>query len=157
MRPLPLGQESLKRLLTITAAVVLIATLPAALADASGRRAKLALRTTKLGTILVNGHGFTLYAFTRDGHNRDACVKVKGCLHAWPALTTSGKPIAGTGVSASLIGTIRLKGVGLQVTYDGHPLYTYIGDRHPGSTYYVNRLQFGGRWPALDAAGDEIK
>jgi predicted lipoprotein with Yx(FWY)xxD motif len=147
----------LKRVLIILATVLLIATLPAALAGASGRRAKLQLRTTKLGAILVNGHGFTLYAFTRDIPRRDACVKVKGCLRAWPAVTTSGKPIAGSGVSASLIGTIKVKGIGLQVTYAGHPLYTYIGDRHPGATYYVNRFQFGGRWPALDGAGDEIK
>jgi predicted lipoprotein with Yx(FWY)xxD motif len=157
MRPPVLGHDSAKRFLTLIATCVLLATLPAALAAASGRRAKLQLRSTKVGTILVNGHGFTLYAFTKDGPKRDACVKIKGCLHAWPALTTSGTPIAGQGISASLIGTIKVKGVGLQVTYAGHPLYTYIGDTHPGSTYYVNRFQFGGRWPALDAAGNEVK
>ena len=149
--------KSLKRVLTIIATVVLTATLPTALAGASGRRAKLQLRETKLGMILVNGHGFTLYAFTKDSRNRDACVNIKGCLGAWPALTTSSKPMAAQGVSASLIGTINIKGVGIQVTYAGHPLYTYVGDSSPGSTFYVNRLQFRGRWPALDAVGNEVK
>lgn len=147
----------MKRVLTIIATAVLVATLPTALAGASGRQAKLQLRQTKVGTILVNGRGFTLYAFTRDSRNRDACVKVKGCLGAWPALTTGGKPIAGRGVSAALIGTINVKGVGTQVTYAGQPLYTYIGDTSPGSTFYVNLLQFGGRWPALNAGGQRIK
>jgi predicted lipoprotein with Yx(FWY)xxD motif len=149
--------RGLKRALTILATVALIGALPAALAGASSRRAKLQLHTTKLGAILVNGHGFTLYAFTKDSRDRDVCVKNKACLHAWPALTTGGKPIAGQGVSASLIGTIKVKGVGLQVTYAGHPLYTYIADKRPGATYYINRFQFGGRWPALDATGAEIK
>jgi predicted lipoprotein with Yx(FWY)xxD motif len=147
----------LKRVLTIIATLVLVTVLPTALAGASARRAKLQLRNTKLGTLLVNGHGFTLYAFTKDGSKRDACVKIKGCLGAWPAVTTGGKPIAGQGVNASLIGTIKVKGVGLQVTYAGHPLYTYVGDSRPGQTYYVNRFQFQGRWPALNAAGDEVK
>lgn len=147
----------MKRALTFIAILAATTALPSTLAGASARRAKLQLRSTKVGTILVNGHGFTLYAFTKDANNRDACVKIKGCLGAWPALTTGGKPIAGQGVSASLIGTIKVKGVGLQVTYAAHPLYTYVGDTHPGSTFYINRFQFRGRWPALDAAGNEVK
>ena len=147
----------MKRIATAIGTLVLAVTLPIAPAGASGRQARLQLRNTKLGTILVNGRGFTLYAFTKDSRNVDACVKIKGCLGAWPALTTVAKPIAGSGVEASLIGTINVKGVGRQVTYAGHPLYTYVGDRGPGSTFYVNILQFRGRWPALNAAGQEVK
>lgn len=147
----------MKRVLTMIATLLLITALPSAAADASGRRAKLQLRKTKVGTILVNGRGFTLYAFTKDSRNHDKCAKIKSCLGAWPALTTGGKPIAAKGVRASLIGTIKVKGVGQQVTYAGHPLYTYIADTSPGSTFYVNILQFGGRWPALNSAGQEVK
>jgi predicted lipoprotein with Yx(FWY)xxD motif len=106
---------------------------------------------------LVNGRGFTLYAFSKDRRNVDACVNIKGCLGVWPALTTVGKPIAGKGVKASLIGTIDVKGVGKQVTYNGFPLYTYVADTGPGQTFYVNFFQFQGRWPALNAAGQEVK
>ena len=143
----------LKRVVSVISTLALAATLPTAVADASGGRAKLQLRNTKLGMILVNGRGFTLYSFTKDSSGHDACVKIRGCLGAWPALTSVGKPIAGTGVDSALIGMITVKGVGHQVTYAGHPLYTYVGDPGPGATFYVNRLQFRGRWPALDAAG----
>jgi predicted lipoprotein with Yx(FWY)xxD motif len=132
-------------------------TLPSALAAGNGRQAKLQLRNTKVGTILVNGRGFTLYAFTKDHRNVDACVKITGCLGAWPALTTVAKPIAGRGVKASLIGTINVRGVGKQVTYAGLPLYAYIGDSGPGQTFYVNFFQFGGRWLALNASGHQVK
>jgi predicted lipoprotein with Yx(FWY)xxD motif len=132
------------------------ASVPAALAGAHVSRAELKLRKTSAGTILVDSRGFTLYAFTRDRRNRDACASIPHCLTVWPALSTAGKPIAGAGVKRSLIGTITVKGQ-RQVTYAGHPLYRYIADTAPGQTYYVNIWQFGGRWPALNAAGHEVK
>jgi predicted lipoprotein with Yx(FWY)xxD motif len=131
--------------------------LPVAVAGASGGAAKLKLRHTSVGTILVSSRGFTLYAFTRDAKNKDACQKIKACLKLWPAVTTSGRPLAGTGVKRSLIGTIRLANGKKQVTYAGHPLYTYVGDSAPGQTYYVNFFQFGGYWPAVNASGRELK
>jgi predicted lipoprotein with Yx(FWY)xxD motif len=120
-------------------------------------RARLELRKTRLGTILVNRRGFTVYAFTKDGRGRDNCQKSSACLSVWPAVTTAGAPIAGPGVRASLIGTITIKGGARQLTYAGHPLYTYVTDTRPGQTSYVNILQFGGRWPALNATGSEVK
>jgi predicted lipoprotein with Yx(FWY)xxD motif len=75
----------------------------------------------------------------------------------WPALTTGGRPVAGRGVRQGLIGTIRLRSGAKQVTYNGHPLYTYIGDASPGQTYYVNFFQFNGFWPAVNAAGHEVR
>lgn len=146
----------MKRVLIAVAAAAAVA-LSAGLADASGLHARLELRQTPLGKILVNGHGFTLYAFTRDRRNKDACQAIHVCLNAWPAVTSTGKPLAGPGVSAALIGTIKLKSGAKQVTYDGYPLYTYIGDTQPGETAFVNILQFGGRWPAVNAAGHEVK
>ncbi len=145
----------MRRLLTFLAAIAIVATVPAALAGARVKRAELKLRKTSAGTILVDSRGFTLYAFTMDRPNHDACVNVPGCLAVWPALTSGGKPIAGPGVKRSLIGTIKVRGQ-RQVTYGGHPLYGYVADRGPGQTYYINMLQFGGRWPAVDASGHEV-
>ena len=134
----------------------LIAVPAAAPAGAHSGRAKVELRRTAVGTILVNSRGFTIYAFTRDGRNRDNCAASRPCINVWPPVTTLGAPIAGPGVRSSLLGTIPLKGGGRQVTYAGRPLYTYVADTRPGQTTFVNILQFGGRWPAVDAAGHEI-
>jgi predicted lipoprotein with Yx(FWY)xxD motif len=152
-------EVSVRRILTMFAATAMATLLmvPITLANASAVRAKLQLRHTSVGTILVNSRGFTLYAFSRDARNKDACQKIKHCLKIWPALATSGKPIAGRGVHQSLIGTIRLASGARQVTYAGHPLYTYIADTAPGQTFYVNIFQFGGFWPAVNGAGHELK
>lgn len=83
--------------------------------------------------------------------HRRPISRVGGCLR------TAGRPVAGRGVRSSLIGTIALSAGLRQVTYAGHPLYTYIADIGPGEITYVNIPQFGGLWPAMDAAGHEVK
>jgi predicted lipoprotein with Yx(FWY)xxD motif len=138
-------------------AAVAIPVTAASTAGASGSSAKLMLRHTSRGTILVNSRGYTLYAFTRDTRNHDACVRITGCLTAWPAVVSGGTPIAGPGVRRSLIGTIPLRRGVRQVTYAGWPLYTYINDFSPGTTVNINILQFTGRWPALNAAGRFVR
>jgi predicted lipoprotein with Yx(FWY)xxD motif/plastocyanin len=115
------------------------------------------LRQTKLGKILTNGRGFTLYLFAPDSRNRDTCIKKKGCLSVWPVVATAGNPIAASGVKKSRLGAIRLKNGVLQVTYAGRPLYGYAGDRHPGQTSYVGIRQFGGKWFAVDGRGRAVK
>ncbi len=147
----------MRRNLVLLVTTLAVASLSPGLAEAGSGPAKLQLRKTSHGTILVNGLGRTLYAFTTDRKNFDSCVAKPGCLAAWPAVSTTGKPIAGPGVKPQLIGTIKLKNGTRQVTYAGRPLYTYIADRSPGQTTYINILQFGGRWPAVDAAGHEVK
>jgi predicted lipoprotein with Yx(FWY)xxD motif len=143
--------------LIVAVAVAALAALATGSAGARANRAKLQLRKTSVGTILVNGRGFTIYAFTKDGRNRDACASISGCLGVWPVVSGAAKPLTGPGVKSSLIGTITLKGGTKQLTYAGHPLYTYVADSGPGQTSYVNFLQFGGRWPAINAAGQEVK
>lgn len=140
------------------AAVASVAALPptvavAARAVAASGPAHVNLRHTSLGSILVNGRGRTLYAFTRDSRNRDRCVSTSGCTSVWPVATTSGRPVAGAGVKRSLLGTIRISGGRTQVTYDGHPLYSYTGDTGAGQTDYVGARQFGGTWKAVEANG----
>jgi predicted lipoprotein with Yx(FWY)xxD motif len=114
------------------------------------------LEQNSLGEILVDGSGHTIYLFTRDRHDRDTCVKVSGCLEAWPALTTKHKPIAGSGVNARLLGTIELHGGVKQVTYAGHPLYTYAFDFLGRATYNIGSDEYGGKWEAVSVAGHGV-
>lgn len=123
---------------------------------AGASHAVIKLRQTKVGKILVNRAGFTIYAFTKDKRNKDNCQKITNCLKFWPPVLSKGKPVAKRGVRKSLLGTIKLKNGKRQVTYRGHPLYLYIGDSSPGQTYYVNFFQFGGFWPALNRNGKEV-
>jgi predicted lipoprotein with Yx(FWY)xxD motif len=146
-----------KRLLTLAiAGAVLASALTAALASASSPQ-KLSLHKTSAGMILVDAKGFTVYAFSRDARNSDKCIAISGCAQHWPPLTTAGKPLAGSGAKSSLIGTITIKGGLKQVTYAGHPLYTYVGDSGPAATEYIGVSAAGGTWPALNASGGEVK
>jgi predicted lipoprotein with Yx(FWY)xxD motif len=129
---------------------------PPAVARAASA-AKVQLRRTSLGKILVNASGFTLYRFTIDPRNKDRCVTISGCTQTWPPLTTSGRPIAGAGVKSSLLSTIKLPNGRQQVTYAGHPLYSYQPARERGETEYVGAIQFGGTWDAVNAAGKLVK
>lgn len=147
----------MKRKMLATLAAGATAAVLAVPAAASASRSTLKLRSTGVGTILVNGRGFTVYAFTRDGRNRDACQNISGCIGVWPVVAGGSTPALGPGVRRSLVGAITLKSGAKQLTYGGHPLYAYIGDSGPGQTSYVNFLQFGGRWPAVNAAGRPVK
>jgi predicted lipoprotein with Yx(FWY)xxD motif len=122
----------------------------------ASRTTEVLLRHTSLGSILTSSSGFTLYEFTRDRVGEDSCMKAHGCAQAWPALETSGKPSAGPGVKASLLSSIRIAGGAKQVTYAGHPLYTFSKDSR-GATDYVGVSEFGGSWYAVNASGHTVK
>ena len=145
------------RRILITALAVASATAVMTPVAGAASRATLKLRKTSVGTILVNRRGFTIYAFSKDRRNHDSCAAISGCLSLWPVVGGGSKPALGPGVKSSLVGTITLKGGTKQLTYAGHPLYTYVADSSPGQTSYVNFLQFGGRWPAVNAAGGLVK
>ena len=102
-----------------------------------------ALKTSSIGgvTVLTNAQGFTLYWFSPDTPTRSTCYGV--CLGYWPPLT--GTPSAGPGVTGTL-GTIRRSDGTAQVTYNGHPLYTYVGDTAPGQAFGNNLNLNGGLW-----------
>ena len=124
----------------------------------AGRATEVALHRTSLGEILSTGSGVTLYEFTRDRTNSDSCIKISGCSQVWPALQSSGRPTAGTGVrKSSLLSAIKLSTGASQVTYAGHPLYLYRGDSGPGDTAYVGANEFGGSWDVLDATGRAVR
>jgi predicted lipoprotein with Yx(FWY)xxD motif len=123
----------------------------------AAKAAKLQVRSTSRGKILVDSQGFTVYRFTKDRRNKDTCVTTSGCTEVWPPLTTSGRPIAGAGVKASLLSTINLSGGRKQVTYAGRPLYLYKPATERGETSYVGVTSFGGTWDAVNTAGGLVK
>ena len=137
--------------------LVLAALVPSGSALAAPRGATIKLAKTNRGKILTNSSGYTLYMFQLDKRRKDVCVNIPDCTTVWPLVTTKAKPVAGTGVKARLLGTIKLKDGTHQVTYDGWPLYTYMGDFSPRSTQFIGLKQSGGFWWALNAAGRLIK
>lgn len=143
-------------MLVAVSAVVVAALASASLAIAGGSPQKLTLRQTSLGKILVARNGRTVYQFTHDRRNKDTCVGNMDCGTVWPPLTTHGKPIAGPGVKASLLGTITLAHGVKQVTYAGHPLYTYSGDMTQAEVDYIPAMSYGGTWLAINAAGKRV-
>ncbi len=123
----------------------------------AARAAKVQLRHTSLGSVLVDSSGFTVFRFSKDTQKKNTCVSMSGCALTWPPLTTTGAPSAGPGVKASLLSTIALRGGVKQVTYAGHPLYRYFNASERGETSYVGVKEFGGVWDAVSATGSAIK
>jgi predicted lipoprotein with Yx(FWY)xxD motif len=146
-----------KRRFVLFLTLAMVALTAVALAKSKPRGTTIKLGNTSIGKILTKNSGFTIYTFTRDKKNKDSCVKVSGCTDVWPPVTTKAKPIAGSGVKASMLGTIKLPNGSLQVTYNGKPLYTYSADSGPRQTDYVGVRQFGGTWDAIGANGKVVK
>jgi predicted lipoprotein with Yx(FWY)xxD motif len=117
--------------------------------------ATVAVRSTSLGKILTDSQGRTLYLFEKDKGPKSTCSG--GCASAWPPLVTSGKPKAGAGVTASKLGTTTRSDGSSEVTYNGHPLYTYAGDGAPGDTNGQGLDQFGAEWYVVSPAGHKVE
>ncbi len=105
-----------------------------------------------LGRMLVDANGRTLYLFLSDNGGASTCYG--DCAANWPALTVNGKASAGDGVDASLLGTAERKDGSTQVTYAGHPLYTFAGDTAAGQT---NGEGIGNTWFAVSPQGTPLK
>jgi predicted lipoprotein with Yx(FWY)xxD motif len=107
-----------------------------------------------LGKILVNSQGRTVYLFKKDTGPKSTCFGA--CATQWPPVTTNGKPKAGSGLTASKVGTTARSGGQKQVTYNGHPLYLFAGDNSPGDTAGQGVNAFGASWFVLSPAGNQI-
>ena len=142
--------------LTLTAVLGVIGFLAAGTVASSATQtsATVSLRTTKLGPILVNSRGRTLYLFAKDRNGKSACSA--SCAAYWPPLLSRVPPTAGLGVKASLLGTTRRSNGSLQVTYNKHPLYTYTLDKKAGQTHGEGVLAFGAKWYAVSAKGRAV-
>ena len=116
----------------------------------------LTVRSSAYGPMLFDGRGRALYLFTRDrGGPRSRCYGA--CARAWPPLMAVGAPRAAGRADAGLVGTTARRGGGRQVTYAGHPLYRYVGDRRPGQVTCQDVLEFGGTWLVVAPGGDAIR
>ena len=121
---------------------------------ASGQSATLGVASDDLGKVLVDSQGRTLYLFQKDSGPKSACTGE--CAKDWPPLRANGKPTEGDGATASLVTTIARPDGGTQVTYNGHPLYLYEGDRKAGDTNGEGLNAFGGSWFALSPTGNQV-
>jgi predicted lipoprotein with Yx(FWY)xxD motif len=116
--------------------------------------AAVSLGSTSLGMVLVNQQGFTLYLFQADTPTMSACSGA--CASVWPPATATGTPVAGPGLTASLLTTLTRSDGSKQLEYNGHPLYTYAGDNAAGQTSGEGNTSFGAGWFALDAGGNKV-
>jgi predicted lipoprotein with Yx(FWY)xxD motif len=138
--------------IALVAALLLTAAAPA---SRTNGRALITLRKSGIGSVLVDSHGRTLYLFEKDRNGTSMCDSA--CAKFWPRLTSHGSPRAGKGVHQSLLRlTGARNGVG-QVTYAGHPLYTFVGDKRPGQTTGEGLANFGAEWYAVGPNGHKVE
>jgi predicted lipoprotein with Yx(FWY)xxD motif len=126
------------RVVLLAVAVALMATSPAQAAGTT-----ISLRDSEFGSMLFGPKRQATYVFQRDGRKLSRCYGA--CARAWPPVYTTGRPVAGPGVRASLLGTTRRRDGRLQVTYRGRPLY-YYAHEGPGQVRCHNVFLNGGLW-----------
>jgi predicted lipoprotein with Yx(FWY)xxD motif len=117
-------------------------------------KSTLGVRSTRLGRILVDARGHTLYLFKKDSGTKSSCFGA--CATAWPPLRATGKPTVSGGAKASMVATTKRSDGKPQVTYNGHPLYRFMGDSKPGDTNGQGLNAFGARWYAVSPTGKQI-
>jgi len=128
----------------------------AALSTAKTSTATVKTRHTSLGTILVDAKGRTLYLFEKDTKNKSKCSGA--CATNWPPALTGGKPKAAGGAVSSRLGTTKRSDGTTQVTYAGHPLYTFVLDKNkPGATKGEGVDAFGAEWYVVGTNGKKIE
>jgi predicted lipoprotein with Yx(FWY)xxD motif len=122
---------------------------------AAAKPASAAVKTvkTELGTVLADADGRTLYLFEKDKGTTSRCSGA--CAGVWPPLA-GAKPGATGGVAAGKLGDTKRADGTSEVTYAGHPLYTYAGDAKPGDVKGQGLDQFGAEWYALAPSGQKI-
>jgi predicted lipoprotein with Yx(FWY)xxD motif len=141
--------------LAATAVLVVAAYGGVASATRAPKGALVGLRKTKLGPVLVDARGRTLYLFEKDRKGKSACETA--CVTYWPPLVSRATPRAGKGVHRSMLGLTRRQDGRRQVTYAGHPLYSFVGDKTAGQTSGEGLTNFGAEWYALAASGRSVK
>jgi predicted lipoprotein with Yx(FWY)xxD motif len=116
---------------------------------------KIAVATNaKLGQILVDESGMTVYLFLADSGTASTCYT--SCAAIWPPVLTTGTPQAGAGAQASLLGTTTRTDGKVEVTYAGHPLYYFVKDKVAGDVTGQGINGFGALWWVLAPSGASI-
>jgi predicted lipoprotein with Yx(FWY)xxD motif len=114
----------------------------------------ISVTSSGVGDILNDSHNRALYLFRKDIGPKSTCFGA--CAQNWPPVRASGKPTAGSGANASLIGTIKRSDGAPQVTYNGHPLYLYVGDNAPGAINGQGLTAFGANWYVVSPQGNQV-
>jgi predicted lipoprotein with Yx(FWY)xxD motif len=127
---------------------------PAPPKTTDGRSATIGVANVGLGTILVDTSGRTLYLFQKDTGTTSSCTGA--CAANWPPLRANGKPTLGSGANASMVGTTKRSDGKPQLTYNGHPLYLFTGDKKAGDTNGEGINAFGASWYAVSPAGNQV-
>jgi predicted lipoprotein with Yx(FWY)xxD motif len=110
--------------------------------------------------VVVDEDGMTVYEFRRDDpmiYQFEADAEptcYRACTAMWYPVLTDDAPRAAQGAEPAMVGTVERVDGGIQVTYDGHPLYLFAGDRKPGEMNGDDARSFGARWHALERDGD---
>ena len=110
--------------------------------------------SSRYGRVLVDARGRALYLFTRDAPGSSRCRGA--CARAWPPYTVHAKGRAARGAHSSLLGLVRRSDGSRQLTYKGHPLYHYIGDRRPGQILCQDVEEYGGHWWVVSPSGAPV-
>jgi predicted lipoprotein with Yx(FWY)xxD motif len=106
------------------------------------------------GKFLADSQGRTLYLFEADKDGTSTCTGA--CAGAWPPVTASGMPTAGSGVDVALLGTVKRADGTEQVTYNHHPLYYFAADTGAGTAKGQGSKEFGAGWYVVNATGSKI-
>jgi predicted lipoprotein with Yx(FWY)xxD motif len=115
-----------------------------------GDLATVGVANSSLGSILVESSGRTVYLFEADSGTKSACAT------AWPPLLAKDTPTAGTGLTASRLGTITRSGGNRQATYNGYPFYLYVGDKKPGDVNGQGVTALGAAWYVVSPTGQQM-
>jgi len=129
---------------------------PAAAAPASSAASSTVIttKTSSGGSYLTNSAGRAIYLFMADSTGKSTCDGA--CASAWPPVIASGQPTAAGGAQASDLSTITRSDGTKQVTYDGHPLYYFVGDTGPGTVKGQGVDGFGAKWWLVAPSGSSI-
>jgi predicted lipoprotein with Yx(FWY)xxD motif len=145
----------MKRLTTIVVGALIAAGYSLAIAQAAEQQKLQTSHKRPYGQYVTDAQGRPLYIFTADkkgtSHCRDACAQ------AWPPVTTSGKPEAGSGIEKNMLGTLQRKDGKTQITYNGHPLYYFSKDEATEAPAGQERHGFGGEWYLVSPSGTKVE
>ncbi|HEX6662086.1 MAG TPA: hypothetical protein VF025_00290 [Gaiellaceae bacterium] len=143
----------------VLAAAAIVAAILGDTSSAASQKAPqgalVSIHKTVLGKVLADGRGHTLYLFEKDKNGMSSCNGA--CVTYWPMVPGAAKPRAGDGVRASLLGRTKRADGRRQVTYAGHPLYTFVGDKKAGQTAGEGLTDFGAAWDAIAPNGKPIE
>jgi predicted lipoprotein with Yx(FWY)xxD motif len=128
---------------------------PSSVPSAPAYGTMIGTASTRLGSILVDSSGRTVYLFVADSSTTSNCNSAS-CVQYWPPVLTSGAPQAGSGVNASLLGTTTRADGSVEVTYAGHPLYYFVSDKKAGDVSGQAINAFGAPWYVVSPSGMRI-